>query len=57
MLDSKTDIDAALTRLKSKRPIEQHLEADIRTAFVEQLEDGTTKDYLGNRVPKPRLDG
>jgi hypothetical protein len=57
MLDSTTDIDAALTRLKNNRSIDQRLETDIRTAFIEQLEDGTTVDHLGNRVPKPRLGG
>lgn len=54
MLNSTADIDAAIKRLKSKRPIDASLEADIRTAFLEQLEEGTTVNYLGHRVPTPR---
>ncbi len=57
MLNSPEDIDAAIKRLKSKRSIDASLEADIRRAFVEQWEEGTTVDYLGRRVPKPRLGG
>jgi len=59
MLNSTADIDAAIRRLKSKskRPIDASLEADIRTAFREQREEGTTKNYLGKPVPTPRLGG
>ena len=57
MLNSTEDIDAAIKRLKNKRPIDASVEAAIRTAFIEQLEEGTTVDYLGRRVPKPRPSG
>ena len=57
MLNSIADIDAAIKRLKSKRPIDASLEADIRTGFREQLEEGTTKNYLGKPVPTPRRGG
>ncbi len=57
MLDSTSEIDAAIKRLKSKRSIDASLEADIRTALVEQLEEGMTVNYLGHPVPKPRLSG
>ena len=57
MLNSPADIDAAIKRLKRKRPIEASLEADIRTAFREQSEEETTVDYLGKRKPEPRLGG
>ena len=57
MLNSTADIDAAIKRLKSKRSIDASLEADIRGAFREQLEEGTTVNHLGNRRPEPRLGG
>ncbi len=57
MLNSTADIDAAIKRLKSKRSIDASLEVDIRGAFVEQLEEGTTVNYLGHRVPEPRFGG
>ena len=57
MLNSPSDIDAAIKRLRNKRPIDASLEGDIKAAFLEQLEEGTTVDYLGRRVPQPRLGG
>jgi hypothetical protein len=56
MLNSPEDIDAAIERLKRKRPIDDaSLEADMRTAFLEQRDEGMTKDYLEKPVPTPRL--
>ena len=55
MLNSTADIDAAIKRLQNKRSIDAALEATIRAALIEQLEEGTTVNYLGNRVPTPRL--
>jgi len=58
MLNSPADIDAAIKRLKSKRSsIDKSLEAAIRAAFREQLEEGTVVVYFGNRKPAPRLGG
>ncbi len=55
MLNSPADIDAAIKRLKGKRFIDASLEADIRAAFREQDEEGTTVNELGHRRPAPRF--
>lgn len=57
MLKKVQDVDAAVKRLKDQCSIDASLEAAIKTAFIQQLEEGTAVDYVGRRVPTPRLGG